>query len=404
MHMDPLLPSLVAAIFGILLLALLLRRFNQPHVVAYLLAGVALGPYGLGIIEDQITLDRLGTIGVILLLFYVGSRIHVRILARHWRISILGTLLQIAASVAVVGIVGWLLDWPLARTLLIGFMISLSSTAVLLSFLKGRNELDTPLSQKTIGILLVQDLAIIPMLIIIGFVGGNGHASAGQLAGQMAGAALILALIGWLAFAREIHLPWLSRLLAHDHELQVFAALILCFGLATLTGLLSLSTALGAFVAGMVVASSRETGWVDKSMESLRVVFVAIFFVSIGMLVDLAYLWANLGLISLLVLAAMLTNTLVNALVLIVLGETPRDACDAAAMLAQIGEFGFVLVAVGWGSGVIGNEGYQLAIAVIALTLLLAPLWIALVRQLLKYAAGRLPLFSQGREERDPTA
>jgi len=400
--MDPLLPSLVAAIFGILLLALLLRRLNQPHVVAYLLAGVALGPYGLGIIEDQMTLDRLGTIGVILLLFYVGSRIHVRILARHWRIAILGTLLQIMASVAVVGGIGWFLDWPLARTLLIGFMISLSSTAVLLSFLKSSNELDTPLSQKTIGILLVQDLAIIPMLIIIGFVGGDGHSSTAQLAGQIIGAGLILAIIVWLVMAGQIHLPWISRLIANDHELQVFAALILCFGLATLTGLLSLSTALGAFVAGMVVASSRETGWVDKSMESLRVVFVAIFFVSIGMLVDLVFLHEHLLLIGLLVLLAMVTNTLVNALVLTALGETPRDALDAAAMLAQIGEFAFVLVAVGWSSAIIASEGYQLAIAVIALTLLAAPLWIALVRQLLKYAGRRFPLFASSAEEREP--
>lgn len=374
MHMDPLLPVLVGAGLAILFLALVMRSLGQPHVVAYLLAGIILGPHGVGVVEDHTVLERLGDLGVILLLFFVGMEMDPRRLSAQWRIALIGTLLQIIISVGFAWLVGWFFDWPLARKVLIGFVISLSSTAVVLSLLHHRGELESRVGQNVLAILLIQDLAVIPMMLVIGMF-GDDHVSDGEWIRQGIGVLLVGALCLWM-FAREsIRLPWVGRLAAGDHELQVFLAFIFCFGLALITGLLSLSTALGAFVAGMLVASARETEWIHHSLEPFRVIFVALFFVSIGMLVDLHFLWLHPVQIGSLVFATFISNTFINAAILRLLGEPWQESLYAGALLAQIGEFSFVLVAVGYGSGIISIEGYHMAIAVIALTLILAPLW-----------------------------
>lgn len=381
MHMDPILPPLVAIILVILILSLLLRTIGQPSVVAYLIAGVILGPQGLGLITDHVTLERLGAFGVVMLLFFIGLKMHPRKLAENWRIALIGTLLQIAASVVLAWAIGSFLDWPLARRVLIGFVISLSSTALVLNFLQSRGELASRAGQNALVVLLMQDLAVIPMLLLIGMF-GDEQLSSQELLRQGIGTVLITGLCLWMFLKEHIHLPWMHRLVGLDSDLQVFVGLILCFGLALITGMLSLSSALGAFVAGMLLAAAHETAWVQHSLDPFRVIFVAMFFVSVGMLVDMHFLWSHLGVVGLLVIAAFITNTFINAAVLRLLRESWRESLYAGALLAQIGEFSFVLVAVGYGSAIITFEGYQLAIAVIAMSLLLAPLWIMLVERL----------------------
>ena len=224
----------------------------------------------------------------------------------------------------------------------------------------------------------MQDLALIPMLIVLGFLGGEPP-SGKELSLQAAGGAALLALLAFLARRERISLPF-GRLLRQDHELQVFSALALCFGFATLTGLLGLSTAVGAFVAGILVASTRETEWVHKSLEPFRVVLVALFFVSVGMLIDLQFLATHWKTMLLLVLAVFLTNWLINAGILRTLGRPWRHSLYVGALLAQLGEFSFVLAAVGRQTGIIEDFGYQLTIGLIAVTLLLSPLVVSLSR------------------------
>ena len=385
MHMDPILPPLVGMILIILILSLLLRTIGQPNVVAYLIAGVVLGPQGIGLITDHVTLERLGAFGVVMLLFFIGLKMHPRRLATNWRIALLGTLLQISASVALAWAIGWFLDWPLARRLLIGFVISLSSTALVLNFLQGRGELASRAGQNALVVLLMQDLAVIPMLLLIGMF-GDDDAGVGELLRQGVGTLLIGGLCLWMFRQEHIHLPWVHRVVGRDRDLQVFAALILCFGLALITAMLSLSSALGAFVAGMLLASAKEIDWVQHSLDPFRVIFVALFFVSIGMLVDMHFLWLHLAQVGLLVAVAFLTNTFINAVVFRLLREPWAESLYAAALLAQIGEFSFVLVAVGYSSAIITFEGYQTAIAVIAVSLLLAPVWIMLIERMARRA------------------
>lgn len=382
MHLDPVLPYIVGAALTIVLVGLISRRLHQPHVVGYLFAGVALGPHGVAFIADETTLSHLGSLGVVLLLFFVGMEISPKRLVSNWKVAIIGTLMQILLSVGLAWIIGYFAQWPLSRTLLIGFVISLSSTAVVLKILQDRGELESHTGQNVLGILLVQDLAVIPMLLLLGSISGE-TVSVTQMLMQGLGALLFIGLIVIIASRETINLP-LGKMLGKDHEIQIFAALAIAFGLALLTALLGLSTALGAFAGGMLIAAARETQWVHHNIEPFRVVFVALFFVSIGMLVDLAFFTAHWQQILLLLAAVLFTNTLINAVILRLLGDSWRESFYAGALLAQLGEFSFVLAAIGIQSNIISQYGYQLTIATIALSLLVSPAWIGLNKRLLQ--------------------
>ena len=362
MHADPILPVLTATTFVLLLVGLVLRRFRQPHVLAYLLAGVALGPHGLAVFSNADAISRLGDLGIILLLFFVGMEMSLSRLAANWRVAVLGTLLQILVSLGVVALLGATLDWPLERAVLIGFVISLSSTAVAVSMLKVWGHLDSRLGLDVMGILIVQDLAVAPMLLALGVLSAGSRGAPAHALLPVVGVVLTVGFAVWLLRREQISLPFGARL-RDDPELQVFAAAFLCAAGALFTAVFELSTALGALVAGIVVASSEETDWIARSMEPFRVLLVALFFVSIGLLLDVGFVARNLGLF----------------------GRGWPHALFAGAILAQAGDFSFVLAAIGYEGGLITDFGYQLTVAVIFGTLLLSPFWVAPFRAL----AGR---------------
>ena len=381
MHLDPALPGIVAALLAVLLVGLILHRLKQPHVVAYLVTGIILGPHVIGLFSDQQLIERLGAMGVVLLLFFIGMEVSPRKLVASWRIAVVGTTIQILLSVLCVWLLGKWLDWPLSRSILLGFVISLSSTAVVLKIMQESGELETETGQNVLGVLLMQDMAIIPMLIIIGLMSGDVPDSRHMIL-QIIGGISMIALLAWLMLKETVHLP-LAKWLKGDHEMQIFAALIACFGLSLLTGLFGLSTALGAFVAGMLIGAARETQWVHNSLEPFRVIFVALFFVSIGMLVDIGFIKQHWQQILLLVLAVVITNTFLNAIIIRLLGDSWPDSLYSGALLSQIGEFSFVLAAVGLQAKLISNYGYQLTVAIIVLSLMLSPAWIVLARRTL---------------------
>ncbi len=364
MHLDPLMLKLVAALLVILVVGLGLRVLRQPHVVGYLLAGVILGPHGLSLVADQHAVARLGEFGVMFLLFFIGMEASPTRLIANWRITVIGTLVQIGASVAIMWIVGAMLGWSTARIVLLGFVISLSSTAVVLNYLQDSGRLRTKVGEDAIGVLLAQDLAIIPML-------------------QAVGVVLVAGLLVWMVRSPRVRLPLGARLRA-DKELQVFVAVLICLGLALVTGLFDLSTALGAFLAGMLVGAAKETHWVHQRLEPFRVVFVAIFFVSIGMLLDLGFVLEHWAMVLALLVTVLVMNTGINAVMFRMLGDTWRHAILAGAVLAQIGEFSFVLAAVGARTNLITDFAYQVTISVIALSLLVSPAWIGGTLRLLK--------------------
>lgn len=377
MHYDPFMLKIVAAILGILGVAFISRALRQPHVVGYLAAGILLGPHGLALLTERATLSRIGEFGVLLLLFFIGMENNPRDLLTRWRITFIGTAVQIGASVGAIWLLGWWLGWDHSRIILLGFVVSLSSTALVLNYLRETGQTEAKIGKDALGVLLAQDLAVIPMLIVIDFFGNDGI-SGKTIALQLVGGTLALALLSWIVWGRNLRLPF-SEKLRGDRELQIFVAFALCLGFALLAEGFELSASLGAFLAGMLVGAARETEWVADRMEPFRVVFVAVFFVSVGLLVSLDFVVEHAMLVGFIAVAVLLGNTVINALIFHALGDPWRYSIYAGAHLAQIGEFSFVLAAVGVQSGLITNFEYQLVIAVISATLLLSPAWIGLI-------------------------
>ena len=190
MHMDPVLPTMVGTIFLMLLVGGVLKFIGQPQIIAYLLAGVLIGPHGLALIADTELVHRLGALGVVLLLFFVGMEVVPEKLRARWRIPVIGTLLQVLFCFLPVAAIGFMYDWSWGRIALLTFVVSLSSSAVVIRLLQERSELSTGFGQDMLGVLLVQDLLVIPMLIIIGLFGGQ-QVDMHSLSMQMIGVVLM---------------------------------------------------------------------------------------------------------------------------------------------------------------------------------------------------------------------
>jgi CPA2 family monovalent cation:H+ antiporter-2 len=284
--------------------------------------------------------------------------------------------------VGIVFLLGTFLDWKFVRVLLIGFVISISSTAVVIKLLMEWKMEKSNLGRDVIGVLLVQDIALIPMIIIIELMQGE-EMPVKDLILQLVGGTLLVLLIVLLLRKKEIHLPFMNYFKAHK-ELQIFAALAICFGMVMASELFNLSPFLGAFIAGIYVRATRETEWIHISLEPFYIFFVAIFFVSVGMMLDLSFVWENWQVIVFLVGLVFGFNTLVNAGMMRLLGESWRDSLLGGAMLAQVGEFSFVILAVGKQSNIVTDYTYQTILALITLTLILSPGWIGIFRLLTK--------------------
>jgi len=387
MHYDPFMLKIVGAILGILGIVFVSRLLRQPHVVGYLLAGVVLGPHGLAVLTERATLSRLGEFGVLLLLFFIGMETDPRQLAARWRIAFVGTSVQIAVSILAMWGVGTWLGWHWPRIVLIGFVISLSSTALVLNYLRETGQMDAKIGKDALSVLLAQDVAVIPMLIIIDIF-ADGGIDRSTLTLQAIGAVAAGVLLFWIGRGNPIQLRLVGRLKT-DSELQIFLAFLLCLGFAFIAEAFELSAALGAFLAGMLLGAARETGWVADRLEPFRIVFVGLFFVSVGLLVKLDFVTEHIVLVLLVTAAVLVGNTLISTLIFRALGDPWRYSLRAAAHLAQIGEFSFVLAAVGQKSRLITTFDYQLSIAVITATLILSPAWVATITRLQRL--GRRP-------------
>ncbi len=366
----------------ILLLGLLLKRWNQPYIIAYILTGVILGPSGLHLVTEHETVEVVGEFGLVILMFFIGMEISLQDFIKKWRVALFGTGLQVVFSVLLIVIIGWSVDWSVKRILLMGFIISLSSSAVVIKLISDHRLNDQKIGQNVISILLTQDILIVPMIIIMSLVSGNAIADR-QVILQLIGGILIVSFLVFLLRKKTIRLPF-SKQFEHDHELQVFASLIICFGLALFTSSFELSAGLGAFVAGLFVHASPASKWLHDSLHSFRVILISVFFISVGMLIDLDFLVRHWVIVLLVVAGAYISNQMINAISLKLLGNSWKESLYGGALLAQIGEFSFVLSSLGYHSGIITSFSYQLTVIVISVTIFISPFWVLIVKKLLR--------------------
>ena len=379
-HLDllPVALLLMGAVAG----GLLFAGLRQPPLVGYIIAGAVFGPSGLGLITDQATINGFAELGVLVLLFVVGTHLSLRAFRNIWRIAVGAAALQILVSVTLMLGLAELLGWGPGRALLYGFVLALSSTAVGIKILEDVGELRNETGRVAVGVLIAQDLAVVPMLIVIGGMAATHGVDLPALVLKLALAVAALAGLIWLLSRRQrIHLPF-RRLWVRHPDLAPIGALALCVIGAALSGALELSAGLGAFLAGLYVGNTTERAVMVRAMDPIQNLLLMTFFLSVGLLIDLAFVGRHLGTVVLLIGLVFLLNSVINVVALRTVGASWRVAVLAGFALAQIGEFAFVIAAAGAASGLIGGDAQRVVVAVIALTMIMSPLWLALARRL----------------------
>ena len=372
------LTGIAIVVLAALVCGMSLERFRQPAIVGYILAGVLLGPSALAVVESRASIDVLAELGVLMLLFLIGMELSLRLFRRIWVLGLLVTTFQVAASVGVMVLLSMALGWPLGLAVLLGFVVALSSTAVAIKILEGIGELHTRAGRISIGVLIAQDLAVVPMMLVIGAMGGGGFDWI-ALPKILVAMLLLVALILYLG-GRKVGLPF-GRIVEGHQDLKPLTALAFCFGCAALSGLLGLSAAYGAFIAGLVIGNSRQRHAMLDATRPIQSVLMMVFFLSVGLLIDLDYIWANLGVVLLVFFVVAVFKTALNVGFLGLIGQPWHHAFVAGICLAQIGEFSFLLSVVGADAGVISREDHRLVVAVTALSLALSPLWVVTGRR-----------------------
>ena len=376
----PFITGLPVVVLLVVLLCFGLKRVGQPYIIGYIVAGVLLGESGLGLIERSENIEYLGEIGIVLLLFFVGMEIDLPKFRDQWRVALFGTGLQIGASVVLMFGFGYFLGWSTAQAIVLGFVVAMSSSAVIIRLLEERGIGQSYLGKNVLAVLLTQDIFIAPLIILTALLGG-GESSPAAYAKLIVGAVLFVGIVAWIYRRRKIRLPF-SKVIADDHELQVFVALLFCFGGTLLSAQLGLSAGLGAFVAGMVMHAGRATGWIHDTLISFRVIFVSIFFLSVGLQIDFQFILDHSLALAVGLVVVYVTNHFVNAAVLRAFSETWREALISGALLAQIGELSFLISTTAHDSGIFEDYVYQFTISLICITLVISPFYILLTERL----------------------
>lgn len=376
-----------------------LQRLKQPVLVGYILVGVLLGPSVLGVVQNYDSVALFAELGILLLLFIVGIELDIAKFKPVYRIALSLTAIQIITGLGAMMGLAYLFDWTWQRGLLLGFAVALSSTAVAIKMLQDMGEMDSHLGRVTIGVLIAQDLAVIPMFLIMGAVGADKEMMPTDYA-RILGAVLFM---GAFIYGINRHAAMLARAKAAvrrflpPRDQHTVIALGFCFSAAALSGALGLSASYGAFLAGILIGHLGNRERYEKEIHPIFNILIMVFFLSVGLLIDFAFLLEHLWQVLALLLAAMTLKTVVNVGSLRVLGLSWRHAVFVGATLGQIGEFSFVLAAIGLAAGAIGGEAHKMVVLVIALSLVATPLWMMALRRL-----GRLGAHLQTRNAPPP--
>ena len=362
------------------------RLIGLPAIVAYLVVGILAGPGVLGVVQRSATLDQVAELGVALLLFGVGIEFSLDELRRALPRMVTTGGVQIAATVAFTAAALAALGSPWPVALFFGFLVALSSTAIVFKLFDESGEIDAPHGQAAAGILLFQDLALVPMTLLVPVLAAPGEGFVFAALSALAKAAVALAVL--LVAARAI-LPGALEQVARARipELFPIAALVAAFGTALLATGLGLSLPIGAFLAGLALSGSRYAHQVFAEILPLRDAFVAIFFTSIGMLLDPAALLAHPALALVLVGAVLVKGLLIGGIVRAV-GHSREVAILTALALSQIGEFSFVLAEQGLDAGLLTEAHEQAFLFAAVLTMAATPFLLTGARRLAAVGAS----------------
>lgn len=366
------------------------RTLRIPVILGYLGVGMVIGPHVLGVVANTETVRILAEFGVILLLFGVGIEVSFENLRQLGKVVVVGGILQVAGTIGFGFLVGLLLGWPPQQAILFGLVISLSSTMVVLKSLSDRGELGSLHGHILTGILLIQDLAFIPMVAILPALSGDGGPFLRELGLGILKATVVLGLMAVLG-ARAI--PWLLNHVARlgSREVFVLAVIAITFATAGVTHTAGLSAAMGAFMAGLLLSKSDFGHRALLEIVPLRDTWSALFFVSLGMLIDLGFVAGHIPLVLIMIGATVVIKFVITTVCLRSFGYLPHTALLTGFGLVQIGEFSFILAGSAVAIGVVGQDFFSLTVASAVLTMALTPWTIAGGSRITAALSRRIP-------------
>ncbi len=380
MHSEINLTEITLVVVGALICGLIFARLKKPPILGYILAGILMGPSGLALIHSRDQVSTLAELGVLLLLFVIGMELSLRTFKKYWIVSVLAVIGQIVISLSVTALFGHFLGWSLGLTVLLGFVISMSSTAVVFKMLESIDEEKTDTGQITIGVLIAQDLAIVPMILILRNFDSDWF-DAVLITKLIVSVGLLVLLISYLSRKQRVRLP-LTQIIAGEKELTPLASLTFCFAAAAISGLIGLSAAYGAFLAGLVLGNTHERLLMIETTKPIQSILLMAFFLSIGLLLDLSFIWNNLGTVLILMLLITVGKTAINISIFHILRLPWSQSFLLGVILAQLGEFAFLLTTVGHETKIINTFGEKLVIALTVLSLSFSPFWLSTARRL----------------------
>jgi CPA2 family monovalent cation:H+ antiporter-2 len=368
----------ITIIFGLSILVLFIfHRLRLPAIVAFLLTGILVGPHGLHFIKSVHEVEILAEIGVMLLLFTIGIEFSLKKLMQIKKTVLLGGSLQLGLTIAA-GLL-WSLQTglPVRESIFMGFLIALSSTAIVLRLLQERAEVDSPHGRTALGILIFQDIAIVPMMLIIPLLAGTSEDFGGSLLILLAkGLGIILLVIASAKWIVPNMLFQITR--TRSRELFLITIFVICLATVWLTSSAGLSLALGAFLAGLIISESEYSHQALSNILPFRDVFTSFFFVSVGMLLDIRFLFQNPLLVLLITISVLLLKSVIVSFIVLLLRHPLRTAIITGLGIGQVGEFSFILAQRGLDFGFLSGDYYQLFLATSVLTMASTPFIIAL--------------------------
>lgn len=368
----PLLADLLVLLLASVPIAFICHRLRLPVMVGFMVTGVLIGPSALRLIKDLHAIELLAEVGIALLLFTIGLEFSLRRLMEMKRLVLGGGGLQVVLTILIAMAVEKLLGKPANQALFFGFLVALSSTAIVLKSYAERLEIDTLYGRASVGILLFQDLCIVPMMLLVPILSGQEGSSMANIALAIGKAA---AVIGGIVFTARKIVPFLLYQVTRLRSSEVFIIFVVLVSLGTawLTSRFGLSMAVGAFIAGLVLSESEYSHQIVSDILPFRDVFNSIFFISIGMLLSLNSLAQNFPAVMILLAAVIVGKAIVVAMVARLLRYSLRVSITLGIGLAQVGEFSFILAKAGSAQNLLSQPDYQLFLAASVLSMIATP-------------------------------
>jgi CPA2 family monovalent cation:H+ antiporter-2 len=377
-------------LFGLALVTVVLfRKIRLPSIIGFLCTGIVAGPYAVGLIKDTHQVEQMAEIGVVLLLFTIGIEFSLKELLRIKHLVLWGGGVQVAVTIAVVALLGIGLGFSWQQSAFFGFLVSLSSTAILMKLLMDAGEMDSPHGKACLGILIFQDLCVVPLMLFTPFLGGAGDGLVGIV--MVLGKALAVVVVAH--FSARFAVPWIFNQVVktRSRELFILTIIFVGFGTAFLTAQVGLSMALGAFIAGLAISESEYSHQVMGDIIPFRDAFISLFFISVGMLLDPATLVNHPLTVLLIIVAIIVIKGVVATGAALILKFPPRPALISGLLLAQVGEFAFVLSQSGQKYGLLNAEQYQLFLAASVATMALTAVSLKFAEPLANKISSLLP-------------